>query len=244
MDELERQGRIDLAAAFRWGARLGFNEAVANHFSLALDDAGRRFLVNPAGLHFSEIRASDLLLVDHEGDVLAGDGGLDRTAFCIHSRIHLRVPQARCILHAHTRYATALLAVEGGRLEPVHQNALRFYDRIAYDDDYNGLALDENEGDRICAALGNRSVLFLANHGVIVTGPSVSYAFDELYYLERACETQILAMSTGHPLKRVPEHIVRRTAEQWVGCEDDTPGQLHFAAIKRILGREEPDYAG
>jgi ribulose-5-phosphate 4-epimerase/fuculose-1-phosphate aldolase len=243
MDELERQGRIDLAAAFRWAARLGYNEAVANHFSLAVSEDGTKFLVNPAGRHFSELRASELLLVGADGALASSNGELDRTAYCIHSRIHVGLPHARCVLHTHMPHATALTAIEGGRLEPVHQNSLRFYDRVAYDDAYNALALEEEEGERICAALGNRSVLFLASHGVIVTGGSVATAFDALYYLERACETQILAMSTGRPLRRVPDHIARRTVQQWMECSDGEPGRLHFAALKRVLDREEPDYA-
>ena len=150
-DEI-RQQRIDLAAAFRWAARLGFHEGVCNHFSVAVSPGGDRFLVNPHGRHFSEIRASDLLLVEPDGSV-AGDGEPpEPTAFFIHSRLHRGLPHARCILHTHMPYATALTTLEGGRLEPVNQNALRFYDQIAYDDDYNGLALDEAEGDRMCAA--------------------------------------------------------------------------------------------
>src|SRR5690349_16021952 len=161
-DEI-RQQRIDLAAAFRWAARLGFHEGVCNHFSVAVSPSGDRFLVNPHGRHFSEIRASDLLLVEPDGSV-AGDGEPpEPTAFFIHSRLHRGIPHARCILHTHMPYATALTTLEGGRLEPVNQNALRFYDQVAYDDDYNGLALDEAEGDRMCAALGNRQIMFMAN---------------------------------------------------------------------------------
>ena len=137
-------------------------------------------------------------------------------------------------------YATALTTLEGGRLEPVNQNALRFYDQIAYDDDYNGLALDEAEGDRMCAALGNRQIMFMANHGVSVIGHSVAFAFDSMYYLERACRNQVLAMSTGRPLKRVPDDLARKVAQQIAG-EDNS--DRHFAALKRILDREEPDYA-
>jgi len=235
-----RQQRIDLAAAFRWAARLGFHEGVCNHFSVAVSPEGDRFLVNPHGRHFSEISASYLLLVEPDGSVAGDAEPPEPTAFFIHSRLHRGIPHARCILHTHMPYATALTTLEQGRLEPVNQNGLRFYDRIAYDDDYNGLALDEAEGDRICGALGNKQVMFMANHGVTVIGHSVAYAFDTMYYLERACQNQVLAMSTGRPLKRVPDELARRVAQQ---IEQEDNSERHFAALKRILDREEPDYA-
>jgi ribulose-5-phosphate 4-epimerase/fuculose-1-phosphate aldolase len=241
VDNFERHGRVDLAAALRWAARLGLHEGVCNHFSLAVSDDNRRFLVNPRGLHFREVRASDMLLVDVDGALLAGDAPPEPTAFFIHGRLHAANPLARCVLHTHMTYATALTSIEGGRLEPVSQNALRFYGRVAYDDAYNGLALDESEGDRIAEALGDASILFLANHGVIVTGETVAEAFDGLYYLERACETQVLAMATGRPLKRVPEAVAARTFTQLES--DREQALLHFESLKRMLEREEADYA-
>jgi ribulose-5-phosphate 4-epimerase/fuculose-1-phosphate aldolase len=138
-------------------------------------------------------------------------------------------------------YATALTSIEHGRLEPINQNALRFTDQIAYDDDYGGLALDDGEGDRIAAALGDRRILLMANHGVITVGPSVAAAFDDLYYLERACQNQVLAMSTGRPLKPVPADEVLRTQAEFERYEGHA--EAHFAALRRILEREEPDYA-
>jgi ribulose-5-phosphate 4-epimerase/fuculose-1-phosphate aldolase len=235
------QLRADLAAAFRLAARFGWHESIANHFSLAVSDDGGRFLLNPWGMHFSEIRASDLLVVNTNGEVLEGEGEVDRTAACIHGPIHARISHARCVLHTHMPYATALSSLEGMRLEPIHQNATRFYDLVAYDDDFGGLALDLDEGERICAALGNKSVLFMANHGVTVVGRSVAEAFDDLYYLEMACRNQVLALSTGQKLKTMPGAVVRRTAEQWRATWEP---ETHFAALKRILDTEEPDYSG
>ena len=234
------QQRADLAAAFRLGARFGWHESIANHFSLAVADDGGRFLLNPWGLHFSEIRASDLLVVDTKGKVVEGEGEVDRTAACIHGPIHARLPHARCVLHTHMPYATAMASIEGIRIEPIHQNSARFYDLVAYDDTYGGLALESEEGERICAALGNKSVLLMANHGVTVVGRSVAEAFDDLYYLEQACRNQVLALSTGQPLKRMPEAVTRKTAAQWQECWEP---ETHFAALKRILDREEPDHA-
>src|SRR2546421_10048955 len=168
---LERAARVDLAAAFRLAVRLDLHEGVCNHFSVMLPplaNEGSRFLLNAYGLHWSEVTASNLLALDAEGRILAGEGEYEKTAFCIHSRIHVANPQAACVLHTHMPYATALTLLEVGRLEMVEQNALRFYDDIAYDDIYNGLVLDNAEGDRLAQALGSKRVMFLANHGVIV----------------------------------------------------------------------------
>lgn len=232
--------RIDLAAALRWAARLGLHEGICNHFSVAVSDEGDRFLVNPLGLHWTEIRASDLVLADAEGRVLEGDRQVEDTAFFIHSRIHVANSAARCVLHTHMPYATALTLVEGGRLEMVEQNALRFLDRIAYDDVYGGIALDAREGDRLAAALGNKQVAFLASHGVIVTGATIHEAFDDLYYLERAAKVQVLARSTHLKLRTIPEAAVREAARAM--RHDDSYARRHFEAIKRILDREEPEY--
>ena len=233
--------RIDLAAAFRLAARFGFHEGICNHFSLAVPGAPGRFLLNPYGRHWSELRASDLLTVDAEGKVLAGSGTAEPTAFFIHSRIHRGNRQAACVMHTHMPQATALTTLAHGRLEWISQTSAKFYDRVAYYDEYNGLALDEAEGDRICAALGDKPVLFLANHGVIVTGDTVAQAFDDLYYLERVCQLQLLAYQTGRPLRRIPEAMMRRTAQQMLTDQQSAPE--HFAALKRLLDRDEPSYA-
>ena len=147
--------------------------------------------------------------------MLAGDGEVEASALYIHGRMHVGRPDVRCILHTHMPYATALTSIEGGRLEPINQNALRFSGRIAYDDDYGGLALDAAEGDRLAAVLGSQRILFMANHGVITTGRTVAAAFDDLYYLERACQNQVLAMSTGRPLKHVRADEVERTRAEF-----------------------------
>jgi ribulose-5-phosphate 4-epimerase/fuculose-1-phosphate aldolase len=232
--------RTDLAAAFRWAARLGLNEGTCNHFSLQV--APDRFLVNPWGPHWAEMRARDLLLVDATGRILEGNWPIEETALHIHSQIHLRHPTAAAVLHTHMPYATALCAVEGGRIEPCVQTALRFHGRVAYDDDYNGLADGPEEGARMAAKMDGKPVLFLANHGVIVAGPTVGEAFDELYYLERAAQAQVLAMSTGRPLKLVPSQLAARTSRQ---MEEGRAAyaRVHFDALKRMLAREEPEFA-
>ena len=235
-----RQARVDLTAALRWADRLGLSEGICNHFSLVVPGTTDRFLLNPQGIHWSELQVSDLLVVDPEGHVVEGKWQVEPTAFFIHSQIHRGIPSAQCVLHTHMPYATALCAIDGGRLEWISQNSLRFYQSIAYEEEYNGLALDEAEGERIRTKLDNGNVLFLANHGVIVTGPDVATAFDDLYYLERACMVQVLAQSTGSPLKRIPDDVCRRTYEQLEA--DRQQSALHLEAIKRILQRETPEF--
>jgi ribulose-5-phosphate 4-epimerase/fuculose-1-phosphate aldolase len=237
----ERAARIDLAAAFRLAVRLDLHEGVCNHFTLMLPGGGK-FLLNRYGLHWSEVSASNLLALDADGRILEGEGEFEKTAFYIHSRIHLANPRAACVLHTHMPHATALTLLENGRLEMVEQNALRFHDDIAYDDTYNGLVLDSAEGDRIARVLGGKRVLFLANHGIIVVGPSVAEAFDSLYYLERACRLQVLARSMNGKLRAVRPEVVRQTYRAILG---DTPAyaDAHFSALKRILDREEADYS-
>jgi ribulose-5-phosphate 4-epimerase/fuculose-1-phosphate aldolase len=238
---IERAARVDLAAAFRLAVRMDLHEGVCNHFSLMLPDA-KRFLLNRYGLHWSEVTASNLLTLDSAGKVLEGEGEFETTAFYIHSRIHLANPRAACVLHTHMPYASSLTLLEGGRLEMAEQNALRFFDDIAYDDTYTGLVVDNAEGDRLARVLGAKRVMFLASHGVIVAGPSVAEAFDLLYYLERACRLQVLARSTGGRLRAVRPDVVRETARLIL---KDTPkyAGAHFAALKRILDREEPGYS-
>ena len=238
-DEGIRQARIDLAAAFRWASRLGLSEGICNHFSYAPD--AEHFLINPRGFHWSELTASLLLLADRDGNVLEGDGEIEPTAFFIHSRVHLGLEQARCVLHTHMPYATAITITEGGRLHMASQNSVRFFDDIRYEDHYDGLALDVSEGDRICEALGDKHIAFLANHGVIIVGESIAKAFDDLYYLERASEVQCIAQATGRPLKLIADEVACRARQQFE--DDPLLAQGHMAAIKRILDREEPEYA-
>jgi ribulose-5-phosphate 4-epimerase/fuculose-1-phosphate aldolase len=238
---IERAMRVDLAAAFRLAVRLDLHEGVCNHLSVMLPDA-RRFLLNRYGLHWSEVSASNLLALDAAGNVLEGEGEYEKTAFYIHSRIHLAHPRATCVLHTHMPYATALTLLDGGRLEMVEQNALRFHDDIAYDDVYNGLVVDNAEGDRLARALGSKRVMFLANHGVIVVGASVAEAFDAMYYLERACRLQVLARSMGGKFRPVRPQVVREAYRMMLADAPKYAG-AHFEALKRILDREEPAYS-
>ena len=238
---VEHAARVDLAAAFRLCVRLDLHEGVCNHLSFMLAD-GKSFLLNPYGLHWSEVTASNLLTLDAGGRVLAGEGEYEKTAFYIHSRIHLANPNATCVLHTHMPHATALTLLEGARLEMVEQNALRFHDDIVYDDVYNGLVVDNTEGDRLARVLGSKRVMLLANHGVIVVGTSIAEAFDSLYYLERACRLQVLARMMGGKMRPVRPEVVREACRMMRADAPKYAG-AHFSALKRILDREEPAYS-
>lgn len=243
VEDFETKTRRDLAAAFRWAARLGFNEGIANHFSAAVSDDGSQFLLNPDGRHFSRIRASDLLLLDaRDPDAGNGKASADATAWFIHAHLHVALPHARCILHTHMPNATALSCLKEFSFPPLEQNAMRYFGRVAWDNTFNGMALDDDEGRRIASALGgDKYVLMMANHGVTVIGSSVAEAFDRLYYFERACQTLVLAMSTGRELNVPSDAVAMLTRQQW----DDQPELIdkHLSELRTILDDEDPSYA-
>jgi ribulose-5-phosphate 4-epimerase/fuculose-1-phosphate aldolase len=236
----EWQARCEMAALFRWMNRLGMNEQIANHCSLMLPGSDHLFIINPRGLHYREITASKLIVCDLEGNVLRGGGELRKVAFYIHTRIHLRHPQARCVLHVHPQYLTALSMVKNGRLELVHQNSASLYDRVAYDEVHNGVVLWTEEGDRMADLMADKTILLSKNHGVTVVGPTPAEAFDELYIAERTAMYQVTAMSTGLPLAPFADNLRDRFNGPW-GEKFDA--DLHLAAVRRMLDLEEPDYA-
>jgi ribulose-5-phosphate 4-epimerase/fuculose-1-phosphate aldolase len=241
-----RQARIDLAACYRLAAHFGLNEGIDNHLTVLVQGADDRFLLAPFGLHWSEVRASDFMVVDFDGRLVSGAGPIEDTALYIHVPVHKLAPHARCALHTHMPYATALTMLENPRLEMAGQSAIGFYEDISYDADYNGLAFDKSEGERLARALGTKSVLMMQNHGVLVVGATVAQAFERLYFLERAAQAQVLALSTGRALRVVPPAVVKSTAAQFVsGSAVDglDRAALHFSALKRLLDRTSPDYA-
>ncbi|HUE45194.1 MAG TPA: class II aldolase/adducin family protein, partial [Aestuariivirgaceae bacterium] len=238
----EWQMRVDLAAAFRLAAEFNWHEAVANHFSLAVSPDGKTFLMNPRWRHFSRIRGSDLLLLDAEDDAaMAGPDAPDPSAWYIHGRIHRALPQARCILHLHSPYATAISALAEPEIKPIDQNTARYYNRVAYDMNYGGIADSAAEGDRLAAALGNGSTLMMGQHGILVVGKTVADAFDRLYYLERACQTLVLAYSTGQPLNIMSDDLAEATARDWEDYPD--MAQAHFDELKQGLDIKDASYA-
>jgi ribulose-5-phosphate 4-epimerase/fuculose-1-phosphate aldolase len=225
--------RGDLALALRAAAHHGLSEGVCNHFSVALPDGSDRFLLNPRGLHCSEIGAEDVGRCGAAGARLAGRQPGEPTAMFSHAAVH-RIARKACVLHTHMPYATALTLTQGRALDAaLSQNAMRFHGRIAIDAQYNGLALDPAEGERIAQAMQGADVAFLGNHGVIVCGERVDYAYDDLYYLERACMVEVLAASTGRPLVPVDAALAARVAQQTNG--ERLQSELFFESLRRTL---------
>jgi ribulose-5-phosphate 4-epimerase/fuculose-1-phosphate aldolase len=235
--------RIDLACAFRWTTRLNYHEAVANHFSLAVNDDGTQFLMNPNQRHFSLIKASDLLLLDaNDPRAMEHPQAPDPTAWGLHGAIHRRVPHARCVMHVHSIHATVLASLADSRLLPIDQNCATFFNRYVIDENYGGLAFGE-EGERCAALFANpkHKVMIMGNHGVLVIGHTVAETFNRLYYFERAAETYIKALQTGQKLRVLSDEIAENVAHEI----DDYPGQAerHFSDLKEILLRDSPDFA-
>ena len=244
MEHTEWQARIDLAAAHRLAVHFGYNEGIDNHFTLLVPGYTDRFFLAPFGLHWSEIRATDFLIVDFAGNKLAGEGPVEDTAFHIHAPLHAARPDVRCVMHTHMPYATALSMLEEPELLMASQNAIGFAGLVAQCD-YAGFALDSGEGRRMAAALADKTVLLLRNHGV-TTGTSVAEAFNTLYFFERAAMTQILAQSSGQKVRLVREPVLTLTIEQYstsAKVEGQDRIDLHFAALKRMLDRQGSDYA-
>jgi ribulose-5-phosphate 4-epimerase/fuculose-1-phosphate aldolase len=233
-DDLLQRLREDLALALRAAAHHGLAEGVCNHFSVELPDGSGRFLLNPRGLLWQEVQADDIVTVDMQGRVLAGRHPVEPTAMFIHAALH-RLGGHACVLHTHMPYASALTLTTDRLLDTtLSQNAMRFHGRVAADPHYNGLALDTAEGERIARALPpGRDILFLGNHGVVVCGAQVAHAYDDLYYLERACQAQVLAVATGRPLAPVAPALAQRVAEQSAG--ERLQSDLFFEALRRHL---------
>ena len=236
--------RCDLAAAFRWTARLDMHEAVANHFSLAVSDDGSQFLCNPCNRHFSLVRASELLLIDaNDPSTMDRPDAPDPTTWGLHGALHRRVPHARCAMHVHSKYATVLACLEDPVLPPLDQNSASFFGRIVVDNAYGGLAFEE-EGER-CAALfadPRCKVMVMGNHGIMVIGETVAETFDRMYHFERACATYITALMTGRPIKVLSDRVAEGVAK----ATDDYPVEQpanHLRELREILDNEGSDYA-
>jgi len=237
----ERALRIDLAAAFRLLARLDWHEAVANHLSVASSADGRHFLLNPQWRHFAGMHASDLLLLEAYADEQQGPPGIDPTAWAIHGTMHAQLPQARCIMHVHPPYVTALSCLADPTLKPIDQTSARFFRRLAIDAEYGGMADNAAEGLRLSRALGQRHALLMRNHGVLAVGESVAEAFDALYHLERAARTLMLAYASGQPLSVLSDEVAEKTARSWE--DGGAAARAHFEQMKRLLDAKDGSYA-
>lgn len=237
----ERRARIELAAAYRIAALEGMDDGVFNHFSLAVPGEEGHFLLKPFGPMFDEATASGLIKIDLDGKIVAGEGEWEPTAFHIHSRVHHAVPRARCVMHTHMPYATALTGLAEMGILPVNQSSMRFVRRFATLETYGGLALDADEGDRIVAALKEKDVLLMANHGVMVIGEDVARCLYDLHYIEVAARDQWLALAANQPLRLVSDEVIDLAARQMVD-EREMAAAVHLAAMMRRLDRVNPGY--
>lgn len=237
------QERCDMAAAFRWTARLNMHEAVANHFSLAVNPEGTRFLINPNGRHFSRITASSLIEIDaNDPTTMNRPDAPDPTAWGLHGSIHRALPHARCVMHVHSIHATVLASLADSRLPAIDQNSAMFHNRLVVDDHYGGMAF-EQEGARCASLLADpkTTVMVMGNHGVLVIGQTVAETFNRLYYFERAAETYIRALQTGRPLRILPDAVAEQTAQEW----EAYPGfaEHHLRELRVILDDAGDGYA-
>ena len=242
MSDYLHQLRVDLSAAFRWAVRLNYHEGVANHFSVAINDSGTQFLINPNARHFSRIRASELLILDvNNQETMVQPNAPDPTAWGLHGAVHKRCSHARCVLHVHSIFSTVLACLKDPRLPAIDQNTAQFHNRVIIDKGFDGMAF-EDEGERCAAMLGDPSkkVMVMGNHGVMVIGSSVSDAFNRLFYFERSAETYIRALQTGLDLKFLSDEVAEKTAQQWETY--DGSAYAHFSELKAILDSEEPNY--
>lgn len=226
--------REDLAAAFRITAQMGWSESVGNHFSAAVSDDGKQFLLNRKWQHFASIKPEDLMLLDaDDADVMNRPDAPDASAWTIHGTVHRQCPTARVIIHCHPPHATALATLADPRMLPLDNNTARFFNRLAIDQGFGGIADEAEEGLRLAAALGNKKTLLMGSHGVTCTGPTVAEAFEDLYFFEKAAQTLLLAYASGQPLNVLSDEVAEKTARGW----DDYRGMsyAHFDWLKSQL---------
>lgn len=239
-----REAKIHLAAALRLAVLDGLEEGIDNHFTMIVPGRTDQYLLLPFGLHWSEARASDIIVFNDAGETLEGHGVVELSAQCIHAPLH-RLTGAKVVLHTHQPWATALNMLKNNRLLPASQTAAFFHNRIAYDDHYQGLAKTMAEGERLAALLQDKQVMFLKNHGVITVGDTIAQAYRRLYKLEKCCQTQLLAMSSGQPLEIMNESVIAEVLQR--SPNDRHPikerERLYFEAMMRVLDRVNPGYA-
>ncbi|MGQ0564081.1 MAG: class II aldolase and adducin N-terminal domain-containing protein [Gemmobacter sp.] len=235
--------RADLAAAFRWTVRERLHEAIANHFSLAVNDDGTKFLINPNGRHFSRIRASDLVEIDaNDPATMDRPDAPDPTAWGLHGAIHRACPHARCVMHVHSVQATVLASLADSRLPAIDQTSAMFHNRHVVDDHYGGMAF-EAEGARCATLLVDPTVIamVMGNHGILIVGRTVAEAWNRMYHFERAADTYIRALQTGRPLRVLPDAIAEKTAQEWEAYP--AFADRHLSELRAILDAEGSDYA-
>lgn len=241
MDPSEWALRVDLAAAFRLCVHFGWHESVGNHFSAALSDDDETFLLNPKWQHFSTIKASDLMRLNaRDKSVLQSANPPDATAWTIHGNLHRHAPHAKVILHCHPPYATALCGLKDPSIKPIDQNTARFFNRHVVDLAFAGMADEDSEGIRIAKVLGHHAIMLMGNHGVTIAGETVAETFEDLYFLEKAAQTLMLAYSSGQALNIMPDSIAEKTAQSWDDYRD--AAYAHFDHLKTMLDHQDPSY--
>ncbi len=236
----ESQIRIDLAVSLRLSAKLGIHEAVANHFSAAVSQDGKSFLMNPKWVHFSKVKASDLILVHADDAGSFEKGKIDSTAWAIHGQIHKLRPDIKVIMHLHPIYATALSCLKNPTLLPIEQNSARYFNRVSYDSNYSGMADQVAEGQRLANLLKDNTRLLMGNHGVLIASHDIGLAFDDMYTFERSSQILIHAYSTGQTLNILNDDVAEKTAKDWEKIEDFS--MAHFQEMKSILVAEDPSF--
>jgi ribulose-5-phosphate 4-epimerase/fuculose-1-phosphate aldolase len=244
-DPAQWQARVDLAAAHRLAVLHGLHEGIFNHFTLAVPNADDRYYQIPFGLHWSEVTASTFMEVSYDGTLIKGEGEVERSGYCIHAPMHRLSKEAACVLHTHMPFASALTRLKDQRILPIGQTELGVSMQTAYDDEYTGPGFDPAEGERLVGAIGDKSILLMANHGAVTIGRTVAAAYDRMYYLERVAQVQMYAMWTGQPLHVLSQDVIDKTIEQFKKSPTyygRPNAEHHFDALKRMLDREQPDY--
>lgn len=236
VEDIRADRKNKLAAALRLFGKFGFDEGVAGHITVRDPERLDHFWVNPMGRSFKQIRVSDLLLVSHTGEVVEGEGLLNGAAFTIHSQIHMANPAITAAAHSHSVYGKAFSAL-GKTLDPLTQDACAFYDDHVLFDDFSGVVLDNSEGERIAAALGDRKAAILQNHGLLTVGESLDAAAWWYIAMERSCQAQLLAQAAGTP--KLIEHDVALQTRGTVGSP--LAGWFSFQPLYDVITAEQPE---
>jgi len=235
----EREARVQLAACYRIFAMLGWVEMIFNHITLRVPGPDKRFLINPFGLHYSEITASSLLLIDIDGDpVREAKWPVNKAGFVIHSALHGAVPDAHCVMHTHTTNGMAVACLKDG-LSPTNFYSAQLHGGVAYHD-FEGISVEEGEKKRLVASIGAKRAVILRNHGLLAWGPSVPEAFMTLWTLQRACDVQIASSAAG-ALNPIRDEVFAQTVRESGPGEKRTCDDV-FAAMQRLVDAKDPSY--
>ena len=236
IEETRRQQLEKLTAGFRLFAYFGYDEGVAGHITVRDPEFSDHFWVNPIGIHFSQIKVSDLLLVNHDGEVVQGDRPVNVAAFAIHSRLHQARPDVNAAAHSHSMYGKTF-STFGKLLDPISQDSCAFYERQALHNHFAGVVEETEEGDKIASALGDKTVLFMQNHGILTTGTSIDVALWFFFSLERCCQSQLMADAAG-TTTLIPHETAIKTREF---IANDFAAWASFQPLYDMIAEKEPD---